>query len=71
MAFPKTTLAQIRERGIEALAKALGPVGMARFLQQFDVGSGDYTRNREEWLKGLTVDQVVEEIESRREKQNP
>ena len=71
MAFPKTTLAQIRERGIEALAKALGPVGMARFLQQFDVGSGDYTRNREEWLKGLTVDQMVEEIESRREKQNP
>ena len=71
MAFPKTTPAQIRERGIEALAKALGPVGMARFLQQFDVGSGDYTRDREEWLKGLTVDQVVKEIKGRRAKQEP
>jgi len=66
MRSSKTTPAQIRERGIEALAKALGPVGMARFLQQFEMGSGDYTRDREEWLKGLTVDQVVGEIKRRR-----
>jgi len=42
---------------------------MARFLQQFEIGSGDYTQNREEWLKGLTVHDVVAEIKSRREKQ--
>ena len=66
MTSSKTTPAQIRERGIEALVKALGPVGMVRFLQQFDMGSGDYTRDREEWLKGLTVDQVVGEIKRRR-----
>ena len=66
MRSSKTTPAQIRERGIEALVKALGPVGMVRFLQQFDMGSGDYTRDREEWLKGLTVDQVVGEIKRRR-----
>jgi len=66
---PRTTPAQIRERGIEALAKALGPVGMARFLQQFEIGSGDYTQNREEWLKGLTVHGVVEEIKGRRKEQ--
>jgi len=65
MTSSKTTPAQIRERGIEALAKTLGPVGMARFLQQFEMGSGDYTRDREEWLKGLTVDQVVGEIKRR------
>lgn len=29
---PRMTLAQIRERGVEALTKALGPAGMARFL---------------------------------------
>ena len=69
MTSSKTTPAQIRERGIEALAKTLGPVGMARFLQQFEMGSGDYTRDREEWLKGLTVSDVVAEIKSRREKQ--
>lgn len=37
------TPAQIRSKGIRALVEALGPVGMARFLQQFDTGSGDYT----------------------------
>lgn len=63
----KMTPAQLREKGIEALVKALGPVGMVRFLQQFDIGSGDYTRDREKWLKDLTVHDVVEEIKSRYE----
>jgi hypothetical protein len=36
----------LRRTGIDALAKALGPVGMARFLQQFDPGQGDYTAER-------------------------
>ena len=68
MALARTPPAQIRERGLEALAKALGPVGMVRFLQQFEMGSGDYTRDREQWLKGLTVHGVVGEIRSRRKK---
>jgi hypothetical protein len=34
----KATLAELRRAGIDALARALGPVGMARFLQQFDPG---------------------------------
>jgi len=42
----KATLAELRRAGIDALAKALGPVGMARFLQQFDPGQGDYTAER-------------------------
>ena len=66
MTSPRTTPAQIRERGIEAFVKALGPVGMVRFLQQFDMGSGDYTRDREKWLKGLKIHDVVEEIKGRR-----
>lgn len=58
--------AVIRKLGIEALAKALGPVGMARFLQQFEGGMGDYTREREQWLKGLKVKDIIEEIKDRR-----
>ncbi len=34
---------KIRLAGLEALRQALGPVGMVRFMQQSDVGSGDYT----------------------------
>ncbi|MCK4394702.1 hypothetical protein KAX17_17510 [Candidatus Bipolaricaulota bacterium] len=64
MAPLKTTLARIREQGLDALVKALGPVDMARFLQQFELGRGDYTRDREEWLRDITVDGVVAEIKS-------
>lgn len=44
------SLEEIRQRGIEALARALGPAGMIRFLQQFETGSGDYTADRQGWL---------------------
>ncbi len=40
MEIPKATPAQIRDQGIEALAKALGPIGMVWFLQQLETGSG-------------------------------
>lgn len=34
----------IRRIGTEALVKALGPVGMARYLEEYDNGgTGDYT----------------------------
>ena len=46
----KATLPELRRAGIEALVKALGPVGMARFLQQFDPGRGDYTAERDRIL---------------------
>ena len=68
MATLRETPAQIRERGLEALRQALGPVGMVRFLQQFEMGRGDYTQEREEWLKDLNVHNAVGEIKSRRKK---
>ena len=39
--------------------QALGAVGMARFLQQFDRGSGDYTRDRDAALAGITLEYHV------------
>ena len=68
MGIRKVSPAQIRRQGLEALVKVLGPVGMVRFLQQFDTGSGDYTRDREQWLKGVTVEDAVKEIKKRRRK---
>ncbi|TDA67460.1 MAG: hypothetical protein D9V47_10345 [Clostridia bacterium] len=52
---------QIRQAGMQALAKTLGPVGMVRFIQQFDTGKGDYTRERGQWLGDLTIEQIVKE----------
>ena len=58
---------EIRKKGLEALAEALGPVGMIRFLQQFDVGKGNYTEERKKWLDDLTIDDVVTKIKSKKE----
>ncbi|MBQ4236973.1 MAG: hypothetical protein II716_09065 [Treponema sp.] len=37
---------QIRTLGLEALKDALGVVGATRFLQQYDTGYGDYTKEK-------------------------
>jgi hypothetical protein len=44
------TITEIRRDGLEVLAKALGPIGMVRFVQSFDLGRGDYTKERSQWL---------------------
>ena len=56
----------IRKAGLEAVAKKLGPLGMVRFLQQFETGRGDYTKEREQWLKDMDVQNIVSEIRKRR-----
>jgi hypothetical protein len=66
----KLTQAQIRQLGIEALTKALGPAGMARFMQQFEMGSGDYTRDRDKILGNPTVEEIFARIEERRKEQD-
>ncbi|MDO4339223.1 MAG: hypothetical protein Q4C91_14255 [Eubacteriales bacterium] len=39
---------EIRTAGMQALKDALGPVGMVRFIQQYDLGHGDYTREKQD-----------------------
>ena len=40
---------EIRRIGTEALIKALGPLGMARYLEEYDKGgTGDYTKEKYE-----------------------
>lgn len=39
---------EVRNAGMKALQEALGPVGMVRFMQQYDMGYGDYTREKQE-----------------------
>ena len=38
---------EIRTVGMQALKDVLGPVGMVRFMQQFDLGHGDYTKDKQ------------------------
>ena len=60
------TLREIHREGVQALLDRLGPAGTIRFLQQYDMGRGDYTKERDRWLDGVTIDEVVEDIERRR-----
>lgn len=48
----------VRNAGMKALQEALGPVGMAKFMQQYDMGYGDYTKEKQE-----QQDMSLEEID--------
>jgi hypothetical protein len=61
------TLEQIRLTGLRALLRDWGPVGLVRFLQQFETGYGDYTVERHLWLGEPTVQYLAQEIERQRE----
>jgi len=45
MTATKMTLEEIRVAGLRALSRELEAAGLVRFLQQFETGSGDYSRD--------------------------
>jgi len=61
------TINEIRKDGFEVLAKSLGPIGMVRFIQSFDLGRGDYTKERSQWISG-NLDDIFKEINEKRTK---
>ena len=48
---------EIRNVGIKALQEALGPVGMVKFMQQYDMGYGDYTKETQE-QPDISLDEI-------------
>jgi hypothetical protein len=50
---------QFDRYALELLQRELGPDGLARFLRLNRSGRGDYTRDRMEWQKNLTVAEIV------------
>ena len=49
-------------RALDVLKRELGPDGLARFLRLNCAGSGDYTRDRSDWQKDLTLDRILQSI---------
>jgi len=49
-------LVELKKQGYKALVENLGVAGMIRFLQQFDVGEGDYTQDRDQVLDYLKME---------------
>ena len=48
--MPTMTPETLRQAGLDALRRELGVAGMVRFLQQFEMGGGNYTAERWQWL---------------------
>ena len=71
MSTQTLTLEELRRAGLEALNRALGPVGMARFLQQFETGRGDYSVERHQWLDQEDVQTLVQHIRQQRHVNDP
>lgn len=62
MIAKKMTLEQIRRAGLEVLERHLGPDGLIRFLQQYELGTGDYTKERHGWLRETSVENLADKI---------
>ncbi len=62
MTLETMTLVQIQSKGLELLARELGPVGFIRFIQAFETGSGDYTQERRQWLSPLEPVELAQQI---------
>lgn len=56
------TPAEIRRAGLAAVARALGPVGLARFLHLYEGGEGDYTAERDALLGNPTVEELFDQL---------
>ena len=66
IAIDQLTDEQFERHALDLLQRELGPDGLARFLRLQRSGSGDYTRDRLEWQRDLTVDQIAESIRQQR-----
>ena len=66
--MPAMTPETLRQAGLDALRRDLGAAGMVRFLQQFEIGNGDYTAERWQWLPAdagvETLVKVMEEAKT-------
>ena len=58
---------EIRAIGFEALLRELGPAGAIRFIQQYETGQGDYTRDRKKLLPKKSVREIGGEIMKKRQ----
>jgi hypothetical protein len=61
-------MSEISRRATHILFKEMGVVDTIRFLNQFSIGQGDYTKEREKWLGNISLDEAISQIKADREK---
>jgi hypothetical protein len=58
-------LMEINQQAIRLLYKELGTANAVRFLKQFTVGFGDYTKERDTIIGQKTLDEIVSVIKKK------
>lgn len=61
-------LSEINAEAIRLLSRELGVANTARFIRQFSTGSGDYTEERKALLGEESLDDLLEQIRARRDR---
>jgi hypothetical protein len=60
-------LSELNQHATAILVREMGLVDTLRFLSQFSTGSGDYTKERGQWLDELSLEQITSEESAHRE----
>ena len=68
IAIDQLTDEQFERQALDLLKREFGLDGLARFLRLNRAGTGDYTRDRNDWQKDLSLDQIIQSIHEHREK---
>lgn len=67
---PQLPLAEVTTRALRILVQEIGVVNTARFINQYTNGFGDYTADRDELFKDLTIDDIVKAMKEKQENNN-
>ena len=62
---PEMTNEEFDRHVMGILARELGPGGFARYLMLHRSGPGDYTAERHQWQAGLTVADIVRDLDQK------
>jgi hypothetical protein len=61
-------ISEINRQATHILFREMGVVDTIRFLNQFSVGQGDYTKERKQWLDDFSLDDVISQIKTGKDK---
>jgi len=56
------TFAEIKSKGWMALVKELGYSGATKFILLYETGEGDYTKERKEIFRDITIEEIMKQI---------
>lgn len=62
---------EISRQATNILFEKIGAVDTIRFLNQFSVGQGDYTKDRENWLGNISLDDAISQIKAEKTRNLP